>query len=114
MPIPNPRSWEVLPFGDLTAFMDFLGSHDLVWRSLNQQIRVNLAKPTYPVLPLGDYTGAEWHDADQLVHEGACTALGIPLPPDFRSYDLTDKDQFASWTWLHAQDMVRIAQAAGL
>ena len=114
MPIADPRSWEVLQFGDETAFVDFLGAHELQHRAFDQQIRQILLLPTYPVLPLGDYTGPEWHDAHQLVHDGEATSLGIAAAPDFRSYDFADPDQWASYHWLHAQEHVRIREAAAL
>ena len=114
MPIADPRSWEVLTYGDETAFLDFIGSHELLMRQFQDYAVRVLGLPTYSVLPLGDYTGPEWHDVDQMVHEGLASSLGLPAPIDLRSYDLSDRDQFASWTWLHAQDMVRLRLALGL
>ena len=114
MAIADPRSWETLSHGDETSFLDFLGAHALQHRAFEHTIRDVLLLPTYPVLPLGDYTGPEWHDAHQLVHNGEALALGIAAPPDFRSYDFEDKDQWASFHWLHAQEHVRIRRAAGL
>ena len=114
MAIVNPHSWEVLEFGDETSFLDFLGAHELQHRAFASTIRVVLGKPTYALLPLGDFTGPEWHDAHQLVHVGEATALAIAAPPDFRSYDLGDREQFASWTFLHALEHVRIRLAAAL
>ena len=114
MAIVDPLSWAHMEFGDETSFLDFLGTHDLQHRAFATTIRTVLGGATYPVLPLGDFTGPEWHDAHQLVHAGEATALAIAAPQDFRSYDLEEKEQFASWTWLHAQEHVRLRLAMGI
>lgn len=114
MPIMDPRAWEVLPFGDETAFLDFLGAHELQHRQFNDHIVKVLGVTSYPVLPLGDYLGPEWHDAHQLVHDGTALALGLPAAPDFRSYDFSDRDQWSTYHWLHTLEHVRLRQAAGL
>lgn len=114
MSIVDPRGWQMLPFKDETAFIDFIGSHELQHRAFNDYIRQVLAGPTYPVLPLGDFSGDDWHQAHQLVHDGTAFSLGIDASPDFRSYDFSDADQWASYHWLHALEHVRIREAAGL
>ncbi len=89
MAIADPQSWKLLPFGDLTAWIDFLGTHDLQHRQFAASILTKTGKP-FAVLPLGDgghlyYFGAvsyrapgpEWHGAHQLVHQGEATALKI-------------------------------------
>lgn len=114
MPIADPLSWSVMGFGDKTAWLDFLGAHALWHRSVDTYLRQHLGADPYPTLPLGDGGGAEWHEAHQLTHVGEANALLIPAPPDFRSYDLEDREQFATWTFIHAQECVRLRLAAGL
>lgn len=113
MPILDPRTWEVLPFGDETSFIDFLGHHELQHREFASVIRA-AGKASYPLLPLGDGGGTEWHQAHQLVHEGETTSLGIASPTDFTAYDLDDPNDFATWTFLHAQQHVTIRTQLGI
>ena len=114
MAITDPLSWAFLTFGDESSFLDFLGAHDLQHKAFAGTLRHVLGLATYPLLPLGDFTGPEWHDAHQLVHDGEARVLGLPAAPDFRSYDFSDRDQWASYSYLHAQEHVRIRRAAGL
>ena len=116
MPVPSPHAWAVLIFGDQNALVDFLGAHDLSHVALDRTIRAAGGAP-YPHLPLGNGPtgdGADWMEAHQAAHAGAASSLGIAAAPDLRSYTLNDPEQFASWTWLHAQEHVRINDAAGL
>lgn len=112
MAVVDPLSWSVLPFGDQTAWVDFLGSHALWFASVVQHVRQNLGGAPIALLPLGDGGGAEWMDADQLAHDSTSDSLGVPRGPDLRSYDLGEAAQFASWAFLHANDCVRLRQAA--
>ncbi len=113
MPVVDPHSWSHLPFGDQTAFVDFLGQHALFHRSLDHTIRL-LGGTPYNYLPIGDGGGEDWLLAVQQAHEGAATALVIAPPPDLTAYDLTDVDQFTTWSYLLALDDVRLRQAAGI
>jgi hypothetical protein len=113
MPVVDPHSWEVLAFGDASAFTDFLGAHALWHRALDVVLRAAGGAP-YPTLPLGDGGADEWHTAHQNTHVGEAAALTIAAPPDFQSYDLKRPDDFQTWTYLHAQEHVRLRQAAGL
>ena len=114
MPVMNPLSWSILTFGDETAWIDFLGHHDLWDRAFDQQVRTRLGAGPYPTPPLGDGGGSEWDEAHQLWHAGAANAVLIGPPPDFRSYDRRQKEQFATWCFLHANEHVRLERAAGL
>ena len=115
--------------------MDFLGRHDLWHRALDVQIR-SLGGAPYGTLPLGDgvwtpggllwqvpeeiegrlrfYPGPEWHAAHQARHDDSASALVISGSPDFASYELEDADEFATWAFLHAQEHIRLRQAAGI
>lgn len=109
----DPLLWSVLPFGDQTAWIDFLGAHALFHRQLDDVIRRQFLADPWPQLPLGDGGGDEWAEAHQLTHDGEAKGLSIALGPDLRSYDLTRADQFASWCFVHANDCQRLRQAAG-
>lgn len=134
MPIVDPHSWEVLPFGDQTGFIDFLGQHELQHREFASVIRAGGFR-SYPLLPLGDGgdpaplrivpsedflfpfgedRGDTWHQAHQLVHQGETTSLLIAAPSDFTSYDLSDPNDFATWAFLHALQHVTIRKVLGL
>jgi hypothetical protein len=112
VPIVDPHSWEVLVFGDQTAWQDFLGAHSLWHHQLADTIR-SLGGTAYPTLPLGDGGGEEWHFAHQQHHDGAADALLIDFGPDLRSYNLTEPQEFASWCWVHAQESIRLRRIIG-
>ena len=113
----QPQLWQSLPFGDKDAFVDFLGTHALWHAALDHRIRSQGAPP-FPTLPLGDGpvagSEADWHLAHQAVHDGEASGLGLSGSPEFTAYDLDKRDEFASWTWLHAQEHIRLFVAAGL
>lgn len=114
--VPQPQLWQSLPFRDHNAFVDFLGQHALWHTDLDHLIRTAGGAP-YASLPLGDgptEDGADWHQVHQLIHVGEASGLALAGPPDFTGYDLNQRDQFASWTWLHAQEHIRLLVAAGL
>lgn len=138
MPIFDPESWKRLLHGDQSTWEDFGGHHALQHIQFDKALRA-LGGPAYPVLPLGSptrttflgdplededdpeqarlvrlYPDAAWHDAHQMSHDGAYGSLLLGVAPDFRSYDLVDPDQFASWSFLHAADHVLLRQAIGL
>ena len=113
VPIVDPHSFEVLPYGDRTAWIDFLGQHELQHREFASAIRA-AGKASYPLLPLGDGGGDEWHQAHQLVHQGETSSLGIASSPDFTAYDLDDANDFSTWTFLHALQHVTIRKQLGL
>ena len=112
--LPRPEMWQSLPFGDRDAFTDFLGQHALWHIALDKQLRV-AGGASYPSPPLGDGPGDEsgdWHIFHDQVHAGEAAALGLSAPASFASYDLDHRDDFATWTWLHGAECIRLAQAA--
>lgn len=125
MPIADPQSWKLLPFRDLTAWIDWLGQHDLQHRQFAASIRAKTSKG-FAILPLGDgghdYSlggtdqapSPEWHQAHQLVHQGETTALSIAAPPDFTAYDLNDPNDFATYCYLHAAQHITERLSIGL
>jgi len=113
MPVVDPHHWSHLPFGDKTAFTDFLGTHALFHAALDVAIR-RLGGVPYNYPPIGDGGGSDWLLALQQAHDGAAASLFVPEPPDLTSYDLSDPDEFASWTYILALDDIRLRQAAGL
>ena len=113
MPVADPHAWAVLQFGDQNAWLDFLGQHALWHRALDVAVRA-LGGVAYPSLPLGDGGGDAWHEAHQQAHEGAAASLVIASPIDFRSYDLTDPEAFPTWTYLHAQEHIRLRGVVGI
>ena len=53
-------------------------------------------------------------EAHQAIHVGEASGLALSGPADFTAYDLNHRDEFASWTWLHAAEHIRLAVAAGI
>lgn len=133
MPVVDPYAWARLIFDDRNAWTDFLGAHSLWHTALDAVVRRAGGAP-YATLPLGIaprsvwllgepteppaagafYPDGDWHEAHQARHEGEAVSLGIASPPDFRSYELSDADEFATWAFLHALEHVRLQGAAGL
>ena len=113
MPLVDPQSWQVLPFGDRNAFVDFLGQHGLWHEQFNAMVR-RLGGPPFPTMPLGDgpvEEGGDWHLAHQAVHEGSASGLGLSAPPDFTAYDLNHADEFSTYMWAHAAEHLRLRDA---
>ena len=114
--LPQPQLWQSLPWADRNAFVDFLGAHALWHAALDHLVRAAGAAP-YPALPLGDGPiddGADWHLVHQAMHEGEAAGLALAAPPDFTAYDLNHRDEFATWTWTHAAEHLRLGVAAGI
>ena len=103
-----------VPHRNLTAFRDLTGTLEMMHRAIAQSA-FGLTGTAYRVLPLGDGRGeASWLQALQQQHEAAALALGLQAPADLSSYDLTEPEQWASFTWILAQDLRRLRDAAGL
>lgn len=119
-----------LTHGDETAWIDFTGAHALQHSIFDVAIRRAGGAP-YPVFPLGTTGRAtwlmgeepeeypwlpsdDWMNAHQMMHQGMSDSLLIAGPSDFTAYDLTDPDEFQSWTWVHALEHTRIWQAIGI
>jgi len=112
--------WQLIPFEDVDAFEDFQGQH--------QQWHESLAKAT----------GTSWHPLDlraqggpkdqttatkmsraamgvhQTMHHAVADALQVGRSGDLVSYDLSVRDYFVGWSWVHALDHERLRVAAGL
>ncbi len=112
--LPRPGLWQSLPFNDKDALTDFMGAHALWHTALDKVVRAG-GGAAYPSRNLGDGPvgdGGDWHLVHQTMHEGAAAGLGLSESPDFSSYDLTHRDDFATWTWLHAAEHIRLGAAA--
>lgn len=116
----SPLLWQTIPFTDPDAWDAFLGDHQ-AWHE-------TLAKAT----------GTAWQPVDlrmtggpndavartklsraalainQQMHHDVADALGAARSGDLVSYDLSDRDQFVGWGWVHALDHERLRQVAGL
>lgn len=108
-----PQMWSNLPFGNRTAWRDFVGTHWLWHRAVAEQVR-RTTGIGYRVYPIGDGYGSAWLDAVQQTYTNAAAALGLSPPGDLRSYDLSRAEDFASWTFLLSNEAERIRQAAGV
>lgn len=109
----DPAVWSNVPFENRTAWIDFVGSHWLYHRALAEHVARTFAV-TYRVYPIGDPGADAWLHAVQETYTNACTALGVSPPGDLSGYDLTDAEDFASFTFLISQTARRLRQAAGL
>lgn len=130
MAVFDPESWKRLLHADETTWLDFLGTHSLQHHQYDVAIRALGGEP-YAVLPIGQsargeyllgpddetqlkfYPDDDWHQAHQVMHDGMAGSLIIAAADDFRSYDLTQEEQFATWSYLHALEHIRIRQALG-
>jgi|SRR6185503_7714052 len=116
----SPLLWQSIPFEDPDSWDDFLGQHQ-AWHET-----------------LARATGSSWQPLDlrmvggpadatsrvklqraalsinQQMHHDVADALGIARSGDLVSYDLSDRDQFVGWGWVHALDHERLRQVAGL
>jgi len=65
--------------------------------------------------PLGNGRGEpDWLDALTKQHADEAAALGLIGPPSFGDFNLKDASEFASFTFLLANDLQRLRIAAGL
>lgn len=108
----DPSLWGNIPFGNRTAWTDFVGQHWLWHRSLAEFVRRGTGT-SYRVLPIGDGGGTRWQQAVQETYVNASFALGVAPPNDLASYELSRPEDFASWTFLLAQQASRLREAAG-
>ena len=109
----DPALWESLPFNNLTALQDFWGGNALYHQVLAETV-FRVTGTRYPKFPLGDGGGALWLRADSREHISAAAALGLVGPPALEGYDLRNPEDFASFMFLHAQDLRRLGRAAGI
>jgi len=109
----DPRLFGSTPYGNPTAFLDLQGQlyffHVALARKLGE------TGESYGVLPIGSGPGGPtWLRAVQQTYANAARAVGIAAPPDLQTYDLSDAEQFASWTFEVGQFSKTLAVAAGL
>lgn len=109
----DPSLWADVPFGNLTAWQDFLGYQSLWHRALADTVFA-LTGVTYRTVPLGDGGGPEWLEALSSECASAAAALGIAGPPDLASYDLADQREYESFMFVNAQVHKRLREGAGI
>lgn len=108
----DPFIWNAVPFGDRNAFLDFEGQHQLWSQAVADHL--NVAGTPFQSLVLWNLMTPDGRQAHQQWHINANHAVGILGPGDLVSYDLRNKDEFASWVFLHAQESARLRVAAGV
>lgn len=109
----SPAMWADVPFGNRTALRDFQGYH-AIWHQVVAETSAR-AGFAYQVYPLGDAVGSPiWQDIHQREHVNANAALGITGPPLLTDYDFKDRTAFATFMWVHANESIRLATAAGI
>jgi hypothetical protein len=110
----DPSLWNNVPFKNPTAWRDFVGTHWLYWQQGLAPAIFDLTGLTVRLYPIGDGGGGQWLQAVQAQYVAGAAALGAEPPPDLSSYDLSNAEDFASWTFLLAQSAQRLRIAAGL
>lgn len=102
------------PFNNRTAIVDFAGILELYHQALCETISRNFAVAVVKY-PLGSGRGEpEWLDALTKQHAAESNAMGLAGPPSFSEFDLKDGAEWASFTFLVANDLERLRRAAGL
>ena len=116
----SPALWQTIPFEDPDAWEDFLGQHQEsheVWAKMTQTAWTPIdlrivgggmtpeAKQKLTRAALGQNQQMHWDTAD---------ALGISRSGDLVSYDLTNRDQYVGWLWVHSLDHTRINAVLGI
>jgi hypothetical protein len=103
------------PFRNRTAFNDMVGILALYHAALAQTIARNTGTGV-KLLPIGNANGgdAAWLDALTKQTQSETDALGIAGPGSYSEFDLRDPSEFASFTFIVAEDLERIRKAAGL
>lgn len=116
----DPLLWQTIPFEDVDAWEDFLGMHE--------QWHETLARATgtsWSPLDLRAQGGPPDAESkvklqrsalmvNQQMHYDVADALDINRAGDLVSYDLTNRDQYVGWLWVHSLDHARLRTAAGL
>ena len=116
----DPALWQTIPMEDVDAWEDFLGMHEqwhqalaeatgTFWQPLDlraqggaasQETKVKLSRAALMV--------------NQQMHYDVADALGIGRDGDLVSYDLSNRDQYVGWLWVHSLSHSRLRIAAGL
>jgi hypothetical protein len=99
----SPLLWQVLPFKDEDAWLDFLGAHER-WHQVLAE-KTGSGGGSWQIF--GDLK-VEGSDAHQRVHDGLADAIDIPRPGDLTSFDLQKEDAFVQWTFVHALEHQRL------
>ncbi len=102
------------PFRNRSAFEDLVGTVSFMHNALIQStVTLTGIPPTrYALDPAAPQ--ADLLQAIQAQHASLAESLGIAQPSDLQSFDLTDATDFASWTFLLADDLTRLRDAAGI
>ena len=108
-----PLLWSSVPYGNRTAFADLIGSVELWFAGLAQEIHA-LTGTSIQRPPIGIGGGKAWLLAVQQAYTEACSALQISPPGDLSSYDLSSRNDFNGWCFTLAQESERLRIAAGL
>lgn len=108
-----PGTWSDVPHNNRTALLDHQGGHAL-WHQVVADVASRAGKP-YQTYPLGDGIGSPiWQALHQREHVNAALALGITGPPILTDYDFKDAAAFHTYMFVHAQESIRLAAAAGV
>lgn len=109
----DPSVFSNVPFKNPTAWSDFVGTHWLYHRALAEHV-TRTTGAAYRVYPIGDGGSDVWQHAVEQTYVNACNALGVSGPGELAGFDLTDENDFASFTFLISQTLRRLREAAGL
>ena len=110
----DPSLLASTPHKSGTAFLDLVGTVSLMHSTLIEAtIRTTGNVPRRVTIDAAE----PQEDLLQAIHDQQASlaqALGLGPPTDLRSFDLTDPNDFASWTFLLAADLTRLRNAAGV
>jgi hypothetical protein len=109
----DPSLWASTPFNNPTALMDFFGENGL-WHRVFADVVFRLNGNTYRTYPLGDGGGKAWLASHQIEHNAMRRAVSLGTAPDMESYDLSDRDSYASFMFVHANEHRILRAAAGV
>lgn len=116
----DPLLWQTIPFEDPDAWEDFLGMHQL-WHETLAKVTETSWQPLDIRATGGPATEQSKIKlqraslmANQQMHHDIADSLGINRSGDLVSYDLTNRDQFIGWLWVHSLDHARLRTAAGI
>lgn len=111
----SPSLISGVPFRNRTAYSDLSGilffQHQAIAETISRTLGVAVR-----LMPLGgaDITSESFLFALQAQFADECRALFITPPADMQSFDLDDEAEFASWTFLVAEELSRVKSAAGV
>ena len=85
--------------------------HVQINRALFSQYQIEM--PTYILDPISTQQPDNWLYTHQNVHNLMNSVLGI-AGNDLTDVDFSNKDQVASWIWLHAQEHLQASKKLGI